>query len=677
MDTELLAKQSDWKKKIKDIRDIIEKVEANGYKNTEPWRSHWDWQLYKALECQYIKTLLSLHKHFPLVKVDLVLRGHKVRVQPPMEEIRVQHYHQLRRLVSMPAQFVGVQASYDGKESIFASIVEKHGWLGNKAVKQLEEALLALERSCSVWTKRAALACVTDLEGLCSETLHEPQDWELNFKACKAYGQAVAKMSFEDEKIDWIIMGTATLRREFEAQARNLWACLMTSLQASCRSDAVTLDAFVANAMVMLEDKQLPKNAKELSEISGKQQVLQTKMPEMEKLVEALKRKGYLLRTWGGDVSVDGTVQAWQKIKELMLSHQQMFEHQADIVKSSLNGEWENLNTTAEAWFSRLCQARSRYEETHGASYDDMVDRCRSVFDARAQWDLYVTDKDDLMKECEKFGLSLDVPDLWKEAEQLINEYVNLWTVLKEYNEEYESLAEQEWIVFQKKLHLLDEFASKWSGRLEPYTNVTLYLQQELDKYNDLTTLLKYLRGSDFTERHWREVFSLLGMEYKKPDTLQVKDLLAVALDIKKNIKALQKISSTASSEAAVRTALNELELWFAGARLVVIYYNDKSKRPAPIVKDYKDILAKIEEQQWVVSSVSGGVGGGGGGGAAGGDACAAWEARLRAARALLRAAHHAQRRSGHVASSDTSFFQGYCRPTTLCKRNATRRDIK
>lgn len=106
MDTELLAKQSEWKRCIKEIREIIEKVtslyvsifyvitvinclyyssfdlirvntlkvEANGYRNTEMWRSHWDLQLYKALECQYIKTLLSLHKHFPNVRVDLVLR---------------------------------------------------------------------------------------------------------------------------------------------------------------------------------------------------------------------------------------------------------------------------------------------------------------------------------------------------------------------------------------------------------------------------------------------------------------------------------------------------------------------------------------------------------------------------------------------------------------------------
>lgn len=55
-----------------------------------------------------------------------------------------------------------------------------------------------------------------------------------------------------------------------------------------------------------------------------------------------------------------------------------------------------------------------------------------------------------------------------------------------------------------------------------------------------MTTLLKYLRGSDFTERHWREIFGLLDMEYKKPDTIQVKDFLNVALHIKKQMKALQ-----------------------------------------------------------------------------------------------------------------------------------------
>ncbi|XP_063823750.1 cytoplasmic dynein 2 heavy chain 1-like [Ostrinia nubilalis] len=1129
LDTELLAQQSEWKKKIKDIRDIIEKVEANGYKNTESWRTHWDWQLYKVLECQYIKTLLSLHKHFPHVKVDLVLRGHMVRVQPPMEEVRAQHYHQLRRLVSLPAQLVGLQpapASANAAASaVFGDIVRKHSWLGNKAVQQLEAALLSLERTCRDWTRRLALACARDVPTLCAQ-LTEPAQFEDNFKACKAYGQAVAKMTFEDEKIEWISVGTASLRREVEACARSLWANLAAALQnsaradaaaldafvarasqalqgqtapknarelaeisavqqalrnnmpeasaradaaaldafvarasqalqgqtapknarelaeisavqqalrnnmpeasaradaaaldafvarasqalqgqtapknarelaeisavqqalrnnmpeasaradavaldafvarasqalqgqtapknarelaeisavqqalrnnmpeasaradaaaldafvarasqalqgqtapknarelaeisaiqqalrnnmpeasaradaaaldafvarasqalqgqtapknalefaeisavqqalrnnmpeasaradaaaldafvarasqalqgqtapknarelaeisavqqalrnnmpeasaradaaaldafvarasqalqgqtapknarelaeisavqqalrnnmpeasaradaaavdafvarasqalqgqtapknarelaeisavqqalrnnmpeasaradaaaldafvaralqalqgqtapknarelaeisavqqalrnnmpeASARADAAALDAFVVRASQALQGQTAPKNARELAEISAVQQALRNNMPEMEKTVEALKRKSHMLRTWGGDASADGSIKEWHKVRELMLSQQQMFEHQAEIVKSSMSGEWENLNTSVEAWMSRWDQNKARLEETRGASYSEMADRCRSVFEAHATWEKFVTDRDNLIKECEKFDMKLEPTKMWAEAEKLMTEYVNVWTVLKDYNEEFDAIAEQEWIVFQKKLHLLDEFVSKWSDKLEPFTVVTLFIQQDLEKYSDLSTLLKYLRGSDFTERHWREVFSLLEMEYKKPDTLQVKDFLAVALNIKKQIKALQKICTTASSEAAVRSALNELELWFAGARLAITYYNDKSKRPTPIVKDFKDILAKIEEQQWIVGSVSGG---------GGGDACAAWESRLRAARTLVRAAHHAQRR--------------------------------
>jgi hypothetical protein len=55
----------------------------------------------------------------------------------------------------------------------------------------------------------------------------------------------------------------------------------MSSLQESCRSDSLALDAFMANAQVMLENKVLPKNAKDLAEISGKQQALQNSMPEV------------------------------------------------------------------------------------------------------------------------------------------------------------------------------------------------------------------------------------------------------------------------------------------------------------------------------------------------------------------------------------------------------------
>lgn len=70
---------------------------------------------------------------------------------------------------------------------------------------------------------------------------------------------------------------------------------------------------------------------------------------------------------------------------------------QADIVKSSLTGEWENLNSTVEGWLSRWSQTRSRLEESRGVLYPEMADRCRSVFEAQEQWDKFVAERDELM----------------------------------------------------------------------------------------------------------------------------------------------------------------------------------------------------------------------------------------------------------------------------------------
>ncbi|XP_061378870.1 cytoplasmic dynein 2 heavy chain 1-like [Danaus plexippus] len=252
--------------------------------------------------------------------------------------------------------------------------------------------------------------------------------------------------------------------------------------------------------------------------------------------------------------------------------------------------------------------------------------------------------------------------EAWSEAELIKTGLTTLWTPFEQYNEEYESLAGQKWIVVQRKLHQLDDFVSKWEGVLEPFTSVTLVIKRELDKYSELTIALKYLRGSDFTEKHWREVFGLLGMEYVPVEELTLGRLLAAGQDIKKQMKTLQKINSSASSEAAVRNALIELELWYEGARLTIEYYTDRAKKDTPLVRDYKELIEKVEEQQWVVAGL------GGRGQAAG------WEGTLADARGLLEAARRAQRRSYLKIDEPVHVQQRMCgRKTGGCWTNGRR----
>lgn len=70
-------------------------------------------------------------------------------------------------------------------------------------------------------------------------------------------------------------------------------------------------------------------------------------------------------------------------------------------------------------------------------------------------------------------------------------------------------------------------------------------------------------------------------------------------------LNELQKISTSASSESAIRSALNELELWFAGARLAVTYYSDKAQQPTPVVRDFTEILGKVSHSENIRQSKS------------------------------------------------------------------------
>lgn len=52
--------------------------------------------------------------------------------------------------------------------------------------------------------------------------------------------------------------------------------------------------------------------------------------------------------------------------------------------------------------------------------------------------------------------------------------------------------------------------------------------------------LLKYVRGEDFSDKHWFDTFNLLGMEIKPVDQLTVSDLFKVSKNIEIHSKELQ-----------------------------------------------------------------------------------------------------------------------------------------
>lgn len=74
MNTDLLKHQSRWKELLKEMRSIMHQLEEKGFVDQKSWCSHWDRQLYKALEHQYQLGIEALNQNLPEFKVELTYR---------------------------------------------------------------------------------------------------------------------------------------------------------------------------------------------------------------------------------------------------------------------------------------------------------------------------------------------------------------------------------------------------------------------------------------------------------------------------------------------------------------------------------------------------------------------------------------------------------------------------
>ena len=76
MSVDLLRQQSKWKESLAQTRQLMATLVQEGFNSThmKAWRTHWDYQYYKALEHQYQLGLEALNENLPEIKVELIYR---------------------------------------------------------------------------------------------------------------------------------------------------------------------------------------------------------------------------------------------------------------------------------------------------------------------------------------------------------------------------------------------------------------------------------------------------------------------------------------------------------------------------------------------------------------------------------------------------------------------------
>lgn len=74
MNTDLFNQTQVWKDEMRHLRELVASLERQGYNNLDAFKLHWDYQLYKVLEYQYIIGLVDMNNKLPDIHIDIMFR---------------------------------------------------------------------------------------------------------------------------------------------------------------------------------------------------------------------------------------------------------------------------------------------------------------------------------------------------------------------------------------------------------------------------------------------------------------------------------------------------------------------------------------------------------------------------------------------------------------------------
>lgn len=150
------------------------------------WKEDIDRCLSVILETHYLKSLDSLHLYLPEIYTELVYRNSQLQLSPDEKKLREKYEQQLNRFLDIPKTFKGV--SDTSESNIFAEIVTKNSAELSKVTKKTDAIFEQLHGVVNHWQSWLSLG------NLDAAQLKKWQDWDLNFRASKAFGQEIAKL---------------------------------------------------------------------------------------------------------------------------------------------------------------------------------------------------------------------------------------------------------------------------------------------------------------------------------------------------------------------------------------------------------------------------------------------------------------------------------------------------
>ncbi len=539
----------------------------------------------------------ALNEHLPEIKLSLVYRNQRLRFDPPIEEIRMKYFSQLKRFLAIPKHFRGVSES--AENLAFPAIIDRNAHRFSHLFRKAEDLFRRLEAVKERFVDWVALGNL-DIEESIRDNCQEPEDWERNFRASKARGQEIGRLPSGEERIDCLSVSFAPVRMEVEVLNRRYWDALESTLHRSIVEDVHAVETFAIDAMETL--KKQPQSVEEIGEANQKHREFEERTDALLQRFNRAEKKNRVLAAWTKE-SVDqvGRVAGvWDNYITLMDNHELIISKQVEAIKANLNTQVTNLNGDIEKFKLRWDQLKPKDDSTaEGADQAKMLQGLQTIKEKQREWAELMQTRDKIFSDCAHFGLSPPELPHEKEVREDLERTAETWGLLEEFQTGLREMANEEWIIFRSKSFRFEEFLGSWYERLnssKQATTVTVRLLREIERHKVILPVLKYVRGDIFSDAHWSEMFSLLGMPHKPVDKLLFADFLTARDALAAKEEDLKELNNRAVGEVAIRQALNELDIWEVEAKFTFLEHQASTGEKVPLIKDWKDVLSKVNK---------------------------------------------------------------------------------
>lgn len=313
---------------------------------------------------------------------------------------------------------------------------------------------------------------------------------------------------------------------------------------------------------------------------------------QIAEIIKSVEAKDSCLAGWCRErvSALTGIQNQWEQLQPLIDNHSAALKVKIDIIKNQMEFQMGNLRNEIEKFSIRW---ESTLEDLENNEETNLL-----VFKERRQnWTQIQEQKEKLEKSCEKYNMKFE-PEILEMFERMsgdINEKGQQWEHFEEFLSEYNNVNSEEWTVYRRRPYILTDFISKWYGKVNNQTNMAAKRTRKvLEGLQSVLPVLQSLQSDGLTEKHWGNIFRILGLPFKPYHDITLKDVLVDIEKLNQNAVEIQQLVRKAASEQIVRQALTELDQWGAHAEVKTTLHTDSNGKSITIIKDFQDILNKV-----------------------------------------------------------------------------------